>query len=187
MSIHIDLPFDDNGAEKLKCGDIVELSGTVYTARDAAHKKLTELLSSGKPLPFDIRNQTIYYVGPCPSRPGSIIGSAGPTTSGRMDAYAPALLDLGLKGMIGKGLRSNDVKEAIIRNKAVYFGAVGGAGALLSKCIEEAEIIAFPELGTEAVRRLKIKNFPAIVIMDSAGGNLYESGKEAFKRNNDDV
>ncbi|MCR5093044.1 MAG: Fe-S-containing hydro-lyase [Lachnospiraceae bacterium] len=157
----------------LHAGDEVLLSGTLYTARDAAHKRMSELLAKGEPLPFPLENQTIYYLGPSPARPGQVIGSAGPTTATRMDRYTPQLLDLGLKGMIGKGRRSEDVVNAMIRNGAVYFAAIGGAGALLSKAITQSEVIAWEDLGTEAVRKLTIKNFPAIVVIDAAGKSLY--------------
>lgn len=173
--IRLDLPMeDDNEWKKLKAGDSVLISGTMYTARDAAHKRMIELLDRGEELPFDIAGQTIYYLGPSPAKPGQIIGSAGPTTSTRMDRYTPALLDLGLKGMIGKGRRSEEVIGAMKRNGAVYFAAIGGAGALLSKAITKAEVIAWEDLGTEAVRRIEVKDFPAIVVIDSQGNNLYE-------------
>ena len=173
--IRLDLPMeDDNEWKKLKAGDSVLISGTMYTARDAAHKRMIELLDRGEELPFDIAGQTIYYLGPSPAKPGQIIGSAGPTTSTRMDRYTPALLDLGLKGMIGKGRRSEEVIDAMKRNGAVYFAAIGGAGALLSKAITKAEVIAWEDLGTEAVRRIEVKDFPAIVVIDSQGNNLYE-------------
>lgn len=181
MSKKILAPLDDSQIENLKAGDVVLISGTIYTGRDAAHKKMIELLKAGKELPFDVKNQIIYYVGPCPAREGQVIGSAGPTTSSRMDAYAPTLIDLGLKGMIGKGLRSKSVVDAIIKNKSVYFGAVGGAAALISKSIVKEEVIAFEELGTEAVRRLEVKDFPAIVIIDKDGNNLYELGRQKYK------
>jgi len=171
---HINVPFDKNTAKELRAGDYVYLTGTIYTARDAAHKRMQETLDQNQELPFDIKDQVIYYMGPSPAREGRCIGSAGPTTASRMDKYAPKLLDLGLLGMIGKGKRKPEVKEAMIRNGAVYFAAVGGAGALLSKCITESEVIAYDDLGTEAIRRLTIKDFPAIVVMDSEGNNLYE-------------
>ena len=173
MDKHITVPFDASVSESLKAGDYVYLTGTVYVARDAAHKRMTEALSAGEKLPFDIKDQTIYYMGPSPARDGKIIGSAGPTTASRMDKYAPALMDLGLKGMIGKGRRSEAVKEAMIRNKVTYFAAVGGAGALLSKCITSSEVIAYDDLGTEAVRKLEVHDFPLIVVMDCHGGCLY--------------
>lgn len=158
----------------LKAGDIVLISGTLFTARDAAHKKLFDLIKKNIKLPLDLKNQIIYYVGPTPPRPGKVIGSAGPTTSSRMDKYTPALLDLGLKGMIGKGKRSLSVRDAIIKNKAVYFATYGGAGAFLSKKIKSSEIIAYPELGTEAIRKLEVEDFPAVVAIDSKGGVLNE-------------
>ncbi len=166
----------------LRCGDKVLINGVVYTGRDAAHKKMTEALMAGEALPFELQGQIIYFVGPTPAPPGRVIGSAGPTTSGRMDAYSPALIARGLKGMLGKGARSEAVIEAMKEYGAVYFGAVGGAGAYLSRCILESEVIAFPELGTEAVRRLVVKDFPAVVLIDSLGHNLYETGKEHYKR-----
>lgn len=179
--IKINTPFTKEMARQLKAGDSVEISGVIYTARDAAHKKLTALLEEGKELPFDIRDQIIYYVGPCPARPGMIIGSAGPTTSGRMDAYAPRLIGSGLTGMIGKGLRSPEVVEAMKEHGAVCFGATGGAGALLSKCIVSQEVTAFPELGTEALRKLVVDNFPAVVVIDCNGNDLYITGRAKFK------
>lgn len=172
----IQLPIQDKKEFlTLRAGDEVLLSGTIYTARDAAHKKMSELLAKGEPLPFPLQNQTIYYLGPSPAKPGQVIGSAGPTTATRMDRYTPQLLDLGLAGMIGKGRRSQEVIEAMIRNGAVYFAAIGGAGALLSKAITASELVAWEELGTEAVRKLTIKNFPAIVVIDAAGKNLYDT------------
>jgi len=180
--IEIQTPLTKEKAESLKAGDIVRISGIMYTARDAAHKKLIEMLNEGKELPFDIKDQIIYYVGPCPARPGEIIGSAGPTTSSRMDSYTPKLIELGLTGMVGKGMRSSEVVEAMIKNKAVYFGAIGGAGALLSKSIIAEEVIAFEELGTEAIRKLEVKEFPAVVVIDSKGINLYEIGRKKYIR-----
>ncbi|CDD63840.1 hydro-lyases Fe-S type tartrate/fumarate subfamily beta region [Firmicutes bacterium CAG:882] len=174
MDKHINVPFDSSISEALKAGDYVYLTGTIYTARDAAHKRMYEALKNGEELPFDVKNNTIYYMGPSPAREGRVIGSAGPTTASRMDKYAPSLLDLGLIGMIGKGKRNKAVHEAIVRNKAVYFAAVGGAGALLSKCITSSEIIAYDDLGTEAVRKLIVKDFPVIVVIDSKGRDLYE-------------
>lgn len=174
MDKHINVPFDSSISETLKAGDYVYLTGTIYTARDAAHKRMYEALKNGEELPFDVKNNTIYYMGPSPAREGRVIGSAGPTTASRMDKYAPSLLDLGLIGMIGKGKRNKAVHEAIVRNKAVYFAAVGGAGALLSKCITSSEIIAYDDLGTEAVRKLIVKDFPVIVVIDSEGRDLYE-------------
>lgn len=174
MDKHINVPFDSSISEALKAGDYVYLTGTIYTARDAAHKRMYEALKNGEELPFDVKNNTIYYMGPSPAREGRVIGSAGPTTASRMDKYAPSLLDIGLIGMIGKGKRNKAVHEAIVRNKAVYFAAVGGAGALLSKCITSSEIIAYDDLGTEAVRKLIVKDFPVIVVIDSEGRDLYE-------------
>lgn len=173
MEKHISVPFDKNVSKTLTAGDYVYLTGTVYVARDAAHKRMIEALDAGSRLPFDVKDQTIYYMGPSPAREGAIIGSAGPTTASRMDKYAPALMDLGLTGMIGKGKRSAAVKDAMIRNSTVYFAAVGGAGALLSKCITSSETIAYDDLGTEAVRKLTVKDFPVIVVMDCHGGCLY--------------
>lgn len=183
MEIVINSPVCEKKISKLKIGDRVLINGVIYTARDAAHKRLVELLDENKKLPIDVKNQIIYYAGPTPAKPNHVIGSAGPTTSGRMDAYAPRLLDLGLKGMIGKGLRSKEVIDSIIKNKAVYFGAIGGAAALISKSIVKAEVIAYEDLGSEAIRRLEVVNFPAIVIIDSKGNNLYEEGKKEFLRN----
>ena len=173
MDRHISVPFDVSVSESLKAGDYVYLTGTVYVARDAAHKRMTEALAKGEKLPFDIKDQTIYYMGPSPARDGRVIGSAGPTTASRMDKYAPTLMDLGLIGMIGKGKRSQEVKEAMIRNKVTYFAAVGGAGALLSKCITSSETVAYDDLGTEALRKLDVFDFPVIVVMDCHGGCLY--------------
>lgn len=171
----INLPLTKEVARTLKAGDIVELSGVIYTARDAAHKRLIERLEANEPLPFDLKDSVIYYVGPTPEKPGTVIGSAGPTTSYRMDAYAPTLLDLGLKGMIGKGLRHPVVIDAMKRNDAVYFAAVGGAAALLALHIKEAEVIAFDDLGTEAIRRLVVEDFPVIVATDCHGNSLYST------------
>ncbi|MGN0377118.1 MAG: Fe-S-containing hydro-lyase [Suilimivivens sp.] len=183
MDRHITVPFSEKEAKELKSGDYVYLTGTIYTARDAAHKRMYEALEQGGELPFDIKNNIIYYMGPSPAREGRPIGSAGPTTASRMDKYAPALLDLGLRGMIGKGKRSESVHEAIVRNNAVYFAAVGGAGALLSKSIVSSEVIAYDDLGTEAIRKLEIKDFPVIVVIDSEGNDLYETAIEAYKEN----
>ncbi|MEN8905106.1 MAG: Fe-S-containing hydro-lyase [Clostridiales bacterium] len=174
-------PIMDNDIKNLRAGDIVNLYGTIYTARDAAHKRLIDFLDKGLDLPINVNNEIIYYVGPCPARDGQIVGSAGPTTSSRMDAYTPRLLDLGLKGMIGKGIRDESVTASIIKNKAVYFGATGGAGALISKKILFEEIIAFNDLGTEAIRELKVVELPLIVIIDSKGNNMYDLGKNKFK------
>lgn len=168
-------------ARKLKAGDYVYISGTIYTARDAAHKRMYEALERGENLPLEMTGNIIYYMGPSPAREGRPIGSAGPTTASRMDKYAPALLDMGLIGMIGKGKRTDTVKEAIVRNGAVYFAAVGGAGALLSKSITRSEVIAYDDLGTEAIRRLEVENFPVIVVIDSNGHNLYETAIEEYR------
>ncbi len=170
---HINLPMTDENIDELKAGDVVYLSGIVYSARDAAHKRMYEALGEGRELPFDMNGAVIYYLGPSPARPGQVIGSAGPTTSSRMDKYTPALLELGLKGMIGKGRRSEEVKDSIAKNKAVYFAAVGGAGALLSKCIKKSEVIAYEDLGTEAVRRMQVEELPVIVVTDSHRNSVY--------------
>ena len=170
----VTVPLTDEDARSLKAGDYVYLNGTVYSARDAAHKRMQEALDAGRELPFDIRGNVIYYLGPSPAREGQVIGSAGPTTASRMDKYTPELLDLGLKGMIGKGKRSQAVHEAMVRNGCVYFAAVGGAGALLSKAITASEVIAYDDLGTEAIRKLEIRDFPVIVVIDSEGNDLYE-------------
>lgn len=175
MDKYINVPLSSETAADLKAGDYVYLTGTVYTARDAAHKRMYEALQKGEDLPLELQNNVIYYMGPSPAREGRPIGSAGPTTSSRMDKYAPSLLDLGLMGMIGKGKRSEEVKAAIVRNGAVYFAAVGGAGALLSKSITESEVIAYDDLGTEAIRRLEVQDFPVIVVMDARGNDLYET------------
>ena len=175
MERHIKSPIDKERAKELRAGDYVYLTGTIYTARDAAHKRMDEALERGEELPLEMRNNVIYYMGPSPAREGRPIGSAGPTTASRMDKYAPALLDLGLTGMIGKGKRSEAVKEAIVRNGAVYFAAVGGAGALLAGSVKASEVIAYDDLGTEAVRKLEVENFPVIVVIDSTGQDLYES------------
>ena len=180
MEKHITLPLTKEAINELKAGDYVFLSGVIYTARDAAHKRMDETLNEGRELPVDIKNNTIYYMGPAPAREGRPIGSAGPTTASRMDKYAPRLLDLGLLGMIGKGRRSEAVKDAIIRNGAVYFAAVGGAGALLSKAIVSSEVVAYDDLGTEAIRKLTVKDFPVIVVIDNKGNNLYDIAKEKY-------
>lgn len=182
MAKIVNLPLNDETVRDLKAGDRVLLNGIMYTGRDAAHKRIAELINKNEELPMDIKNQTIYYVGPCPAKPGQAIGSAGPTTSGRMDAYAPLLMDHGLKGMIGKGLRNKQVVDSIIKNNAVYFAAIGGAGALLAEAIKEAEVIAFPDLGAEAIYRLKVENFPVTVIIDNQGNDLYKIGKEQYKK-----
>lgn len=175
MNKYIQAPIIEKEIENLKIGDSVLISGTIYVARDAAHKRMQEMLDENKELPFELKDNLIYYMGPSPAREGRPIGSAGPTTSSRMDKYAPTLLDLGLKGMIGKGKRSKEVKEAVIRNKAVYFAAIGGAGAILSKAIIKSEIIAFEDLGAEAILKLEVKDFPVIVVMDHKGNDLYET------------
>lgn len=180
MEYTIKEPFTAQAFQDLKAGDTVFLTGTIYTARDAAHKRMIEMLEQGKPLPFELQNAVIYYVGPTPEKPGYVIGSAGPTTSYRMDAYAPRLLDLGETAMIGKGQRSQEVKEAVVRNGAVYFAAIGGAGALMAQRVESAEIIAFEDLGAEAVRRLQVRDFPVTVVLDSKGGDLYQEGRSAY-------
>ncbi len=178
----ISLPLTDDVVRILKAGDRVLLSGTMYVARDAAHRRMVEALDKGEPLPFDIRGQTIYYMGPSPAPPGKIIGSAGPTTSGRMDVYTPRLIEQGLKGMIGKGMRSQAVKDAIVKYEAVYFGAVGGAGAIISRSINKAEVIDYDDLGAEAIRRIEVKDFPAVVVNDIYGADLYEDGKAAYRK-----
>ena len=180
MERHINVPFDADIVKELKAGDYVYLTGTIYTARDAAHKRMYEALQNGETLPFDIEGNVIYYMGPSPAREGRPIGSAGPTTASRMDKYTPALLELGMRGMIGKGRRTEAVRESMMKNQAVYFAAVGGAGALLSKSILQAEVIAYEDLGTEAIRKLEIKDFPVIVVMDSEGNNLYETAVKEY-------
>ena len=180
MRKKLNVPFTPEEARTLHAGESVLLSGVIYTARDAAHKRLCELLAEGKDLPFDIKNATIYYVGPTPAREGRAIGSAGPTTSYRMDAYSPALIAAGETGMIGKGKRSPEVIEAMKNYGAVYFGAIGGAGALLSHCIKKAEIVAYEDLGAEALRRLEVENLPVPVVIDCNGNNLYEQGRKAY-------
>lgn len=180
MEQHIKVPMSKEDAGKLRAGDYVYITGTIYTARDAAHKRMYEALGKGETLPLEIKNNMIYYMGPSPAREGRPIGSAGPTTASRMDKYAPTLLDMGLIGMIGKGKRSDAVREAIVRNGAVYFAAVGGAGALLSKSIKTSEVIAYDDLGTEAIRKLEVENFPVIVVIDSEGNNLYETAIQEY-------
>jgi len=182
MDRYINAPLDKETAAQLQAGDYVYISGTIYTARDAAHKRMAETLAAGQELPLAMEQNLIYYMGPSPAREGRPIGSAGPTTSSRMDKYAPALLDLGLGGMIGKGKRSGEVTDAIVRNGAVYFAAVGGAGALLSKSILESEVIAYDDLGTEAIRKLTVKDFPVIVVIDSKGNNLYETAIKEYAK-----
>ena len=182
MEKHISLPLSKEDIQTLRAGDYVYLTGIMYTARDAAHKRMQETLDANKALPINMEGNAIYYMGPSPAREGRPIGSAGPTTSSRMDKYAPNLLDLGLSAMIGKGKRSAAVKEAVIRNQAVYFAAVGGAGALLSKAILASEIVAYEDLGTEAIRKLTVENFPVIVVMDCEGNDLYETAVEAYRK-----
>lgn len=182
MDKYINAPISDEDAKSLHSGDYVYITGTIYTARDAAHKRMAEALAAGQPLPIDMKNNIIYYMGPSPAREGRPIGSAGPTTASRMDKYAPDLLDLGLKGMIGKGRRSQAVIDAIVRNGAVYFAAVGGAGAILSKCIKKSTVIAYDDLGTEAIRKLEVENLPVVVVIDSEGNNLYETAIKEYCR-----
>lgn len=182
MNRNITAPLSDEIAKELKSGDYVYITGTIYTARDAAHKRMWEALEKGEELPIEMKNNIIYYMGPSPAREGRPIGSAGPTTASRMDKYAPKLLDLGLKGMIGKGKRSEQVKESIVRNGSVYFAAVGGAGAILSKAIKKSEVIAYDDLGTEAIRKLYVEDFPAIVVIDSQGNNLYETAIKEYAK-----
>ena len=180
MAIKVTTPLTREQARQLKSGDSVLLSGVIYTARDAAHKRLCELVEAGKELPLDVKDSVIYFVGPTPAKPGQAIGSAGPTTSYRMDAYSPTMIAQGQTGMIGKGKRSPEVIAAMKEHGAVYFGAIGGCGALLSKCIKKAEVIAYDDLGAEAIRRLEVEDFPVIVIIDSQGNNLYETGRTAY-------
>lgn len=182
---HIKTPVSDKTIEKLHAGDQVFITGTLYTGRDSAHKKLIDLVEKGEDLPIDIKGQFIYYVGPTPARPGKSIGSAGPTTSYRMDSFAPTLHKLGLKGTIGKGSRNEEVKQALKKYKGVYLAAVGGAGALISQSIEKAEVIAYPELGPEAIRKVQVKEFPCIVINDMYGGDLYQAGKKKYQKQSD--
>lgn len=183
MDRYIRVPLSDEDTSSLRAGDYIYLTGTLYTARDAAHKRMYEALEKGEQLPLDVKNNVIYYMGPSPARPGKAIGSAGPTTASRMDKYAPLLLDMGLKGMIGKGKRTQEVKEAVVRNGAVYFAAVGGAGALLSRSVISSEVIAYGDLGTEAIRKLEVADFPVIVVMDSQGNNLYETATKKYCKN----
>ena len=180
MDKYINAPISDEDAKSLHSGDYVYITGEIYVARDAAHKRMIEALDRGEELPIDIKDATIYYMGPSPAREGRPIGSAGPTTATRMDKYAPCLLDLGEKAMIGKGKRSQEVIDAVVRNKAVYFAAVGGAGALLSKCIKKSEVICYDDLGAEAIRKLYVEDFPAIVVIDQNGNNLYETAIKEF-------
>lgn len=183
MDKYIQTPLTEEIAQILKAGDYVYITGTIYTARDAAHKRMQEALDAGEPLPIEMKDNMIYYMGPSPAREGRPIGSAGPTTASRMDKYAPKLLDLGLRGMIGKGKRSKEVLDAVVRDKAVYFAAVGGAGALLSKAIQSSEVVAYDDLGTEAIRKLHVKDFPVIVVCDTEGNNLYETAVKAYAEN----
>lgn len=182
MKKYMHVPFTKEEADTLTAGDYVYLTGTVYTARDAAHKRMQEAIDQGKELPIDIDGNVIYYMGPSPAREGRPIGSAGPTTASRMDKYAPTLLDMGLRGMIGKGKRTPQVLDAVVRNHAAYFAAVGGAGAILSKCICSSEVIAYDDLGTEAIRRLEVKDFPVIVVADAKGNNLYATAEKEWCR-----
>ena len=180
MNIKINSPLSREDAKKLRAGDTCLISGVIYTARDAAHKRLCELVKEGKDMPIDVKDAIIYFVGPTPEKPGEVIGSAGPTTSYRMDAYSPPLIEKGLVGMIGKGKRGKEVINAMIAHGAVYFGAIGGCGALLADCIKKSEIIAYEDLGAEAIRRLEVENFPVTVVIDSVGNNLYEIGREEY-------
>ena len=180
--IRLKTPLSNADVEKLKAGDKVFLNGVIYTGRDAAHKRLFDLLKEGKPLPVDLKGQVIYYVGPAPAKPGQAIGSAGPTTSGRMDAYSPKLIEMGLKGMIGKGMRKKEVVEAMKKHKAVYFAATGGAGALLAKAIKKAQVVAYEDLGPEAINRLEVEDFPVVVVNDVEGNDLYQQGMEKYAR-----
>ncbi len=180
MEKKITTPLTEDKVNTLKAGDSVLISGVIYTARDAAHKRLVELLDKGQELPIDVKDSIIYYVGPSPAKPSQVIGSAGPTTSYRMDSYTPTLLDIGLKGMIGKGLRSKEVVESMKKNKAVYFAAIGGAAALMGKSIKKADIVAYEDLGSEAIRRLEVEDLPVLVVIDAEGNNLYEMGQEEY-------
>lgn len=178
---HITTPLTDEMVKSLKCGDMVSISGIIYTGRDAAHKNMVEMLAAGEDLPVDWDGQTIYYAGPTPAKPGKVIGSCGPTTSGRMDAYSPTMMDQGLKGMIGKGPRSKEVVDSMVKNNVVYFAAIGGAAALIADSVKECEVIAFDDLGPEAIRRLRVEGYPCIVVIDSEGNNLYETGPARYK------
>ena len=180
MDKYLNAPISKEDIKDLKAGDYVYISGTIYTARDAAHKRMDEALKNNESLPLDVTNNLIYYMGPSPERPGKPIGSAGPTTASRMDKYAPKLLDLGLGGMIGKGKRSKEVLDAIVRNGAIYFAAIGGAGAILSKAIKASTVIAYDDLGTEAIRKVEVENFPVLVVVDSEGNNLYETAVKEY-------
>lgn len=179
---YINTPITEEDIESLKTGDMVYITGTIYTARDAAHKRLYEAIQKNQKIPVDLKDNIIYYLGPSPAKDGQVIGSAGPTTSSRMDKYTPLMLEKGLKGMIGKGKRSEEVINSMVKNKAVYFAAIGGAGALLSQCIKKAEVIAYEDLGTEAIRRLEVEKLPVIVVIDSKGNNLYETAAEKYCR-----
>ena len=179
---HITAPLEPQVIEKLRAGDQVFITGIIYVARDAAHKRMTQALDKGEKLPFELAGQTLYYMGPSPAKPGQVIGSAGPTTSGRMDSFTPRLLEAGLKAMIGKGSRSHQVKDAIKKHKAIYLAAIGGAGALIAKSIKKADVIAYEDLGAEAIRRLEVEEFPAIVVNDIYGGDLYEEGKAMYHK-----
>ncbi len=181
-AIRLKTPLSDGDVAKLKIGDKVLLNGVIYTGRDAAHKRLFDLIQAGKPLPIDIKGQVIYYVGPAPAKPGQVIGSAGPTTSGRMDAYSPKLMEIDLKGMIGKGMRKKEVIEAMKKYKAVYFAATGGAGALLAKSIKKAQVVAYEDLGPEAINRLEVVDFPVVVVNDTKGNDLYDEGMKKYAR-----
>lgn len=180
-TVHITTPLDDKTVESLEAGDQVFITGVIYSARDSAHKRMVEALDKGEKLPFDVKNQIVYYMGPSPAKPGHAIGSAGPTTSGRMDVYSPRLMSVGLKGMIGKGNRTQAVKDAMKKYKAVYFAAIGGAGALISQSIKKSDLVAYGDLGAEAILRLEVENFPATVINDVRGGDLYEQGKAKYQ------
>ena len=182
MEYKLTTPLTDKDLEKLNAGDTVMITGTIYTGRDAAHKRVVDALDRGEESPFPLQGSIIYFVGPAPAKPGYAIGSAGPTTSYRMDPFSPRLISLGLKGMIGKGSRSEAVIDACVKHKAVYFGAVGGAGALISRCIKEAKVIAYDDLGPEAIRELKVENFPCVVVNDVKGNDLYRMGREKFRR-----
>ena len=183
MDKHINAPITSDEARKLHAGDYVYITGTIYTARDAAHKRMYETMLEGKEIPMELKDNVIYYLGPTPAKEGQVIGSAGPTTASRMDKYAPGVIDVGLTGMIGKGKRSSAVIDAIVRNGAVYFAAVGGAGAILSQRIKSSEVIAYDDLGTEAIRKLYVEDFPVIVVIDSEGNNLYETAINAYNKN----
>lgn len=182
MEKKITAPITKDVAKTLKVGDSVLISGVIYTARDAAHERMTREKAQGIDYPIDLTNQVIYYAGPCPAKPGEVIGSCGPTTAGRMDAYTPEILDAGLGAMIGKGVRSQAVVDAIVRNGCVYLGAIGGAGALIAECIKKADVVAYDDLGTEAIRRLEVVDFPAVVLMDCEGNDLYEMGQQEFRK-----